>query len=339
MVDLGLRYDLTVPLVRFYANNRHQLPYPFRSIQIGPVWRADRPQKGRFRQFYQCDIDIIGDRSILAEIQLMLVASEALQKVGFQKHTIRFNDRRILIGLADAAGVKTEERDPFFIILDKMDKIGVDGVIGECYKNGFQPNQVSAFFQTIDRIRALDDLSAQISLLPKSISSEVIESFRNIFETVEKQLKEGARIIFDPTLVRGMGYYTGPIYEVDSDEFSGAIAGGGRYDEKCQPNIFLTQSLAVGISIGFERILSILQEKNIRIPQKKEKLAIVYPKDLSTSEYSQLMQQLRTWKEEGFEVTLIEQKRHMNRQLNQLRNRGYHYFVKYNEGEKRIIHS
>ena len=339
LVDLGLRYDLTVPLVRFYANNRHQLPYPFRSIQIGPVWRADRPQKGRFRQFYQCDIDIIGDRSILAEIQLMLVASEALQKVGFQKHTIRFNDRRILIGLADAAGVKTEERDPFFIILDKMDKIGVDGVIGECYKNGFQPNQVSAFFQTIDRIRALDDLSAQISLLPKSISSEVIESFRNIFETVEKQLKEGARIIFDPTLVRGMGYYTGPIYEVDSDEFSGAIAGGGRYDEKCQPNIFLTQSLAVGISIGFERILSILQEKNIRIPQKKEKLAIVYPKDLSTSEYSQLMQQLRTWKEEGFEVTLIEQKRHMNRQLNQLRNRGYHYFVKYNEGEKRIIHS
>ena len=185
---------------------------------------------------------------------------------------------------------------------------------------------------------SLNRLHVQIGLLPKSISNEVIESFRNIFETVEKQLKEGARIIFDPTLVRGMGYYTGPIYEVDSDEFSGAIAGGGRYDEMSAKYLSKPEP-AVGISIGFERILSILQEKNIPIPQKREKLAILYPKNLSSSEYRQLIEQLRTWKEEGYEVTIIEQKRHMNRQLNQLRNQGFTYFVKYNEGEKRVIQS
>ena len=266
----------------------------------------------------------------------MLAGSEALQKVGFKEHTIRFNDRKILIGLADAAGVQPEARDQFFIILDKMDKIGIDGVIEECHSKGFKPEQVSTFFETIDQIRTSSDLSAQIDLLPKSISLEVIESFQDIFGTVESQLKEGARIKFDPTLVRGMGYYTGPIYEIDSDEFSGAIAGGGRYDEMSAKYLSNPEP-AVGISIGFERILSILQEQNYDIPQKKEKLAIIYPKNLSSSEYSQLIQKLRMWIEEGYEVTLIEQKKNMNRQLNQLHDRGYFYFVKYNEDEKRVI--
>jgi histidyl-tRNA synthetase len=242
----------------------------------------------------------------------------------------------LLLGLANAAGVKPEKRGQFFIILDKMDKIGIDGVIEECHSKGFKPEQVSTFFETIDQIRMSNDLSAQIEMLPGSISPEVIESFQDIFRTVKSQLKEGARIIFDPTLVRGMGYYTGPIYEIDSDEFSGAIAGGGRYDEmsaKYLPN----PEPAVGISIGFERIISILQEQKFDIPQKKEKLAIIYPKNLSSSEYSLLIQKLHKWTEEGYEVTMMEQKKNMNRQLNQLHDRGFRYFVKYDEGEKRTI--
>ncbi|MFT9495025.1 histidine--tRNA ligase [Anaerosolibacter sp.] len=257
LCDLGLRFDLTLPLSRFYANNRNELPMPFKAFQTGYVWRAERPQKGRFRQFTQCDIDIIGDKTIYAEIDLMLTVPKALYDLGFKNFTIKINDRRLLKQLILAAGFDESQFDTVCITLDKTDKIGTEGVINDLQSKGFENDKIQQLLTSLET-----DLG--------SFDSPYAQDLKKIIDTTGKYYS----IIFDPTLVRGMGYYTGPIFEIVSDEFKGSIAGGGRYDNLLSK--FQNESIpAVGFSIGFERIIGILKERGFTIPNQKRKIALV----------------------------------------------------------------
>ncbi|MDF2545240.1 MAG: histidine--tRNA ligase [Anaerosolibacter sp.] len=257
LCDLGLRFDLTLPLSRFYANNRNELPMPFKAFQTGYVWRAERPQKGRFRQFTQCDIDIIGDKTIYAEIDLMLTVPKALYDLGFKNFTIKINDRRLLKQLVLAAGFEESQFDTVCITLDKTDKIGTEGVINDLQSKGFENDKIQQLLTSLET-----DLG--------SFDSSYAQDLKKIIDTTGKYYS----IIFDPTLVRGMGYYTGPIFEIVSDEFKGSIAGGGRYDNLLSK--FQNESIpAVGFSIGFERIIGILKERGFTIPNQKRKIALV----------------------------------------------------------------
>jgi histidyl-tRNA synthetase len=263
LVDLGLRYDLTVPLTRFYGNNHALLPVPFRSLQVGPVWRADRPQRGRYRQFYQCDIDIIGEASVLAEAELIEATSEALASVGLTGTTIRLSDRRFLAALAADAGVPESSWDTFFITLDKLDKIGWDGVSAELAELGFSAGRVSAM---VEKIQGLMDvpagkLAGVLADSAPGLPAGVIEDLSATAAALERLAAERALSWqFDPTLVRGMGYYTGQVFEIIHPEMSGSVAGGGRYDK------LIGRSLghdvpACGFSIGFERIVDLLSRE------------------------------------------------------------------------------
>lgn len=257
LCDLGLRFDLTLPLSRFYANNRNELPMPFKAFQTGYVWRAERPQKGRFRQFTQCDIDIIGDKTLYAEIDLMLTVPKALYDLGFKNFTIKINDRRLLKQLVLAAGFEESQFDTVCITLDKTDKIGTEGVINDLQSKGFENDKIQQLLTSLET-----DLG--------SFDSTYAQDLKKIIDTTGKYYS----IIFDPTLVRGMGYYTGPIFEIVSDEFKGSIAGGGRYDNLLSK--FQNESIpAVGFSIGFERIIGILKERGFTIPNQKRKIALV----------------------------------------------------------------
>ena len=263
LVDLGLRYDLTVPLTRFYGNNHALLPVPFRSLQVGPVWRADRPQRGRYRQFYQCDIDMIGEASVLAEAELIEATSEALASVGLTGTTIRLSDRRFLAALAADAGVPESSWDTFFITLDKLDKIGWDGVSAELAELGFSAARVSAM---VEKIQGLMDvpagkLAGVLADSAPGLPAGVIEDLSATAAALERLAAERALSWqFDPTLVRGMGYYTGQVFEINHPEMSGSVAGGGRYDK------LIGRSLgndvpACGFSIGFERIVDLLSRE------------------------------------------------------------------------------
>jgi histidyl-tRNA synthetase len=263
LVDLGLRYDLTVPLTRFYGNNHALLPVPFRSLQVGPVWRADRPQRGRYRQFYQCDIDMIGEASVLAEAELIEATSEALASVGLTGTTIRLSDRRFLAALAADAGVPESSWDTFFITLDKLDKIGWDGVSAELAELGFSAARVSAM---VEKIQGLMDvpagkLAGVLADSAPGLPAGVIEDLSATAAALERLAAERALSWqFDPTLVRGMGYYTGQVFEIIHPEMSGSVAGGGRYDK------LIGRSLghdvpACGFYIGFERIVDLLSRE------------------------------------------------------------------------------
>ncbi len=257
LCDLGLRFDLTLPLSRFYANNRNELPMPFKAFQTGYVWRAERPQKGRFRQFVQCDIDIIGDKTIYAEIDLMLTVPKALYNLGFKNFTIKINDRRLLKELVFAAGFLENQFDTVCISLDKTDKIGKTGVIEDLQSKGFEPDMIE---------KLMDSLEVDLG----NFDSPYAMDLKKIIDVTGKYYP----IAFDPTLVRGMGYYTGPIFEIVSDEFKGSIAGGGRYDNLLSK--YQNESLpAVGFSIGFERIIGILKEQGFSVPNQKRKIALI----------------------------------------------------------------
>lgn len=257
LVDLGLRFDLTLPLSRFYANNRNDLPTPFKAIQIGDVWRAERPQKGRYRQFKQCDVDIIGEKSIVAEIELLTTIPEAIKRLGFNNFTIKINDRRLLKEMVIASNISEEIFPTVCISLDKADKIGLDGVSKELVSKGLTEEQITALLNRMDtKLENLD--------------SEAAKEINTIINIVSKYYP----IEFDPTLVRGMGYYTGAIFEIESNEFKGALGGGGRYDNLL--NKYQNDSIpAVGFSIGFERIVDLLKTKDMKL-ETKEKIALVY---------------------------------------------------------------
>src|SRR6266704_3538258 len=266
LVDLGLRYDLTVPLTRFYGNNRASLPMPFRSLQVGPVWRADRPQRGRYRQFYQCDIDMIGEPSVLAEAELIEATTEALAAIGLSGTTVRLSDRRFLAALAAECGVPGKAQDAFFITLDKLDKIGWKGVRAELLESGLGAAQVAAAEEKIQGLIGVpaDKLADALARSVPALAPEVVADLSATAASLERLAAERPLDWqFDPTLVRGMGYYTGHVFEVIHPEMSGSVAGGGRYDK------LIGRSLghdvpACGFSIGFERIVDLLSREQSR---------------------------------------------------------------------------
>jgi len=263
LADLGLRYDLTVPLARFYASHRAELPSVFRSIQIAPVWRAERPQKGRYRQFVQCDIDIIGDASARAEAELLVASLDTLDALGLDGGTVRINDRRVLDGMLDAFGFSPEERPGVLITIDKLDKIGPDGVADELRSRGATPAAIDAFAAFLSRPQTLEHLpfgEAQIRrALPAGISDDLVAHLVGIGDAVAAARPGGDEVPlrFDPFLVRGMGYYTGTIFELAHPSVGYSLGGGGRYDGMI--GRFLGQEVpAVGFSIGFERLVDLV---------------------------------------------------------------------------------
>ncbi|MGH3149456.1 MAG: histidine--tRNA ligase, partial [Streptosporangiaceae bacterium] len=266
LVDLGLRYDLTVPLTRFYGKNQAALPTPFRSLQVGPVWRADRPQKGRYRQFYQCDIDIIGEPPVLAEAELLEATSEALAAIGLTGTTIRLSDRRFLAALAAGSGVPPEAYDAFWITLDKLDRIGWDVVRAELAELGFPPAHVAAVTEKIQGLAGVpgDKLAPALADSVPGLAADVIGDLATTAASLDLLAAERALSWqFDPTLVRGMGYYTGQVFEITHPDMSGSVAGGGRYD-KLIGRILGHDVPACGFSIGFERIVDLLSREQAR---------------------------------------------------------------------------
>ncbi len=272
IADMGLRYDLTLPLTRYYANNRAKLQNPFKVIQIDRVYRAERPQKGRMREFYQCDIDIIGSDSWTAEVELITTTAKALHNIGFTRFGIRINDRRLLKAIIMGAGFAENECDSVCISLDKLDKIGFDGVKAELIEKGFDSANVEKLIDSIGTTPfTLDDAEKLCGKL------DCIDNLRKIMDAANS-LADGFEVTYDMTLVRGQGYYTGTVFEISSPDFKGAIGGGGRYDNLIGK--FLGESIpAVGFSIGFERLCAILLEQKYKIPTQKKKFAVIYNDD------------------------------------------------------------
>jgi histidyl-tRNA synthetase len=331
--DLGLRFDLTVPLARFFANNNASIPNPFKSIQIGSVWRAESPQAGRFRQFTQCDIDIMGVKSMFAELDLLEATSAALLNLGFEKFVIRINDRRILSELALHCNFDSKRLDSVFIAVDKLDKIGLDGIAGELRSNGHDDAAVDKLVEIFKPIQPLlaDTTISGIAqfkkiadMLPKFSSSEVVDELHQLIEAIDGASGGKFNIAFDPTLVRGMGYYTGPIFEVGVPGLSYSVAGGGRYDKMIEK--FIGREVpACGFSIGFERIISVLEEKKFKPPVKIEKLAFIYDQQRDT--LKDVFKASKNLRKDNVAVSLTPKKKDLKKQIDQLGEQGYNSFV------------
>lgn len=271
LCDLGLRYDLTLPLSRYYAHNKANLPNPFKCIQIDRVYRAERPQRGRLREFVQCDIDILGSDSYCCEIELISVTCKALQKIGIGEFFVRVNDRRILRGALLSMGFAEESLDTVSVTFDKLDKIGIDGVAGELTEKEMPKPAIDKLCELLQKGKiTLDDMAEYC----EGDASEIISQLRTIIEASDK-LSDSYTVEYDPSLVRGQGYYTGTVFEVQSKQFGGTVAGGGRYDNLI--GRFTGDTVpAVGFSIGFERIFAIILENKIKLSGSKEKVAILY---------------------------------------------------------------
>lgn len=329
LVDGGLRYDLTLPLSRYYANHANELPAPFKALQMGNVWRADRPQRGRYRQFMQCDIDILGEPGILAEIELILATSTLVGKLDFDDFTIRINDRRILKAMAAYSGFAPESFDTVFIILDKMDKIGLEGVAEELQKEGYSEEAVQKYlglFQKVtpdpEGIRFLKDT------LEGVLDPQVAEDLSVIMESVEAVRTAKFKIVFDPTLVRGMSYYTGPIFEISIDGFGGSVGGGGRYDEMIG-RFTGNQTPACGFSIGFERIVMLLLEKDYQVPGKAAKTAFLIEKGMPKDKLLEVFRQAQEKRRDGSCVSMNMMKKNKKFQKEQLTAEGYTEIIEF----------
>ena len=329
LADSGLRYDLTMPLARYYANHQAELPKPFKALQIGPVFRADRPQKGRFRQFYQCDIDILGDASNLCEIELILATTTLLQKIGFKGFEIRINDRRLLRAMAAFAGFPEDRVDEVFITLDKMDKIGITGVREELVSAGFPEASADRYlklFEVCEGKTGTDALLSVAEELGTYLPAGVSENLTEIFRIVNAAKECDFELVFDPTLVRGMGYYTGPIFEISVPEFGSSVGGGGRYDEMVGK--FLGQNVpACGFSIGFERIISILADQGYKVPGTKARTAILLEKNLSPQKTEEAFIRARELRKEGKQVLITAMAKNRRFQKDQLAADGYEEIV------------
>ena len=323
LVDGGLRYDLTVPLSRYYANNANDLPSPFKALQMGNVWRADRPQRGRYRQFMQCDIDILGEPSILAEIELILATTTLLGKLDFHKFTIRINDRRILKAMAAYSGFAGEDYDNVFITLDKMDKIGLDGVREELIAAGHPEASVEKYLALFDsKAKDVSAIKELAQTLGDFLPAEVCENLITIIESVEGAKSADFALAFDPTLVRGMSYYTGPIFEISMDEYGGSVGGGGRYDEMI--GRFTGQSTpACGFSIGFERIIMLLLERDFQVPGAGAKAAYLIEKNMPADKMSKILDKAKNARAAGSTVNVTMMKKNKKFQKEQLAMEGY----------------
>lgn len=314
LTDSGLRYDLTMPLSRYFANNRQFLNMPFKAIQIGKVFRAERPQKGRLRAFIQCDIDIIGDKSINAEMELIAATTKALDNIGFSDFKIRINDRRILTDMIEGSGFAAEEVMSVCIIFDKLDKIGIEGVKAELIEKGYDNNVVEKFINIINE--AEDD--ALGAALKYCKNQEVVENVKKVIDFANNISNGKFEAIYDKSLVRGMGYYTGMVFEIVSPKFGSSVAGGGRYDEMIGK--YIGESVpAVGFSIGFERITSILLEENMTSPQKK-KVILVYGDE---DDFSKVILKANELIEQDMCVSVLKRGKKMGKQMDMLIASGY----------------
>ncbi len=327
LADGGLRYDLTVPLARYYSNHANELPAPFKALQIGNVWRADRPQRGRFRQFMQCDIDILGEGSNLAEIELILATTAMLGKLNFKNFTVCINDRNILKSMAAYSGFKEEDYDEVFIILDKMDKIGVEGVALELQKMGYAKENVDTYLQLFDEVaRDVSGVRYLKEKLGDFLADETADGLEMIMSSVEAAKECQFHLKFDPTLVRGQSYYTGTIFEVTMDDFGGSVAGGGRYDKMIGK--FTGQDTpACGFSIGFERIVMLLLENGYELPSKKEKKAYLLDKKLDKDGMLEVLSKAKADREAGKQVLIVKMKKNKKFQKEQLVQEGYEEII------------
>ena len=323
LVDGGLRYDLTVPLARYYSNHANELPSPFKALQIGSVWRADRPQKGRFRQFVQCDIDILGEASNIAEIELILATTAMLGKLDFKNFTVCINDRNILKSMAAYSGFKEEDYDEVFIVLDKMDKIGPEGVEAELIEMGYTRESVKTYLSLFDEVAS--DVSGVRYLKEKLgdyLSDETADGLELIMSSVEAAKECDFKLQFTPTLVRGQSYYTGTIFEVTMDDFGGSVAGGGRYDKMIGK--FTGQDTpACGFSIGFERIVMLLLENGYKVPGGRQKKAYLLEKKLPKEAMLKVLALAKADREAGRQVLIVNMKKNKKFQKEQLIEDGY----------------
>ena len=324
LADLGLRYDLTVPLSRFYCNNRAKLLPVFKALQVGNVFRAERAQKGRYRSFKQCDIDIIGDGTIAAELELIATTAKALTALNVKDFVVRFNDRRILKAVILNCGFKEEDFDGVCIIVDKLDKIGMEGVEGELRGKGCPEAAVENLMKALDEINK----KGTECLYEYGVPDEVVSDVKKVLE--ESNIYAGGKyeVVFDFTLVRGMGYYTGSIFEIAYKDLGYSIAGGGRYDEM-EGNFIGEKIPAIGFSIGFERLVNQLMEENFKVPDL-DKVVLLYEPD---DRYIDVLAKAESIRGEGYTVSIFEKAKKLNKQLNQFKNYGYKKFALY-KGEE-----
>ena len=329
LVDGGLRYDLTLPLSRYYSNHANELPSPFKALQMGNVWRADRPQRGRYRQFMQCDIDILGEPTNLAEIELILATTTLLGKLDFKNFTIRINDRRILKAMAAYSGFAPESYDTVFIILDKMDKIGLEGVREELEKEGFDKACVDKYLAMFEEItNDVQGVRYVKEKLEGVLDPEYADGLELIMNSVDAVKAADFKIAFDPTLVRGMSYYTGPIFEISMDEFGGSVGGGGRYDEMIG-KFTGNNTCACGFSIGFERIIMLLMERGFQVPQIGTKKALLIEKNMPAEGMMKVLKQAEEDRKNGSVVTIAVMKKNKKFQKEQLKEEGYEEIVEF----------
>lgn len=327
LVDGGLRYDLTVPLARYYSNHVNELPSPFKALQIGNVWRADRPQRGRFRQFMQCDIDILGEASNLAEIELILATTAMLGKLDFKNFTVCINDRGILKAMAAYSGFKEEDYDEVFIILDKMDKIGAQGVADELLEMGYDREKAESYLKLFEEASPdVEGIRFLKEKLGDFLPDETAEGMEMIISSVEAAKECEFRISFDPTLVRGQSYYTGTIFEVRMDDFGGSVAGGGRYDRMI--GRFTGQDTpACGFSIGFERIVMLLVENGYEVPQKGVRKAYLLEKKMTKEGILKVLALAKADREAGCQALVVNMKKNKKFQKEQLAKEGYEEII------------
>ena len=327
LVDGGLRYDLTVPLARYYSNHANKLPSPFKALQIGNVWRADRPQKGRFRQFMQCDIDILGEAANLAEIELILATTAMLGKLDFQNFTVCINDRNILKAMAAYSGFKEDDYDEVFIILDKMDKIGRQHVSEELCQMGYDREKAEAYLKLFEEVTPdVKGIRFLKEKLGDVLPEETASGMEMIISSVEAAKECEFRICFDPTLVRGQSYYTGTIFEVRMDDFGGSVAGGGRYDRMIGK--FTGQDTpACGFSIGFERIVMLLLENGYQVPKNGAGKAYLLDKKMPEKGILKILALAKADREAGRQVLVVNMKKNKKFQKEQLMEDGYEEIV------------
>ena len=321
--DMGLRYDLTLPLTRFFSANRNELCFPFKVIQTDRVYRAERPQKGRLREFVQCDIDILGDSSVNAEVELIDVTANAMLSIGFKDFYININDRRILRNMLETMGFLPESIDSVCITFDKLDKIGADGVKAELQEKQFDKKAIDALVDFIQQGEITLD-----SVISRCSDATIGDDLKYIIQTAKKVSGGKYDVKYCPNLVRGQGYYTGAVFEIASPLFTGAIGGGGRYDNLIGK--FTGQSIpAVGFSIGFERICSILLEQNYQIPGAKERCALLYDDSADFAKIMNMAQSLR----KDYNVAVFKKAKKMGPQFDMLEKQGFTKFAVLKDGQ------
>ena len=333
LAETGMRYDLTLPLARYYASNANSLISPFKSLQIGSVFRADKPQKGRFRQFTQCDIDILGDDSSFAEIELISATANMLCTIfdsfglGERTFKVHINDRKILLAIGKMAGFDEDAMGSVLISLDKLDKIGFEGVESELIANGFDAEGVKKYLCVYKNAGNMSCAEFCASIGEQYLDSSVGEALAEIISCVGSSVPSRVELCFDPTLVRGMGYYTGPIFEVTTEGYGFSIAGGGRYD-KMIGKFTGKDTCAVGFSIGFERIITILKDYLGDFALEGEAVAFLIDKGVSIERKMEIYAEAQRLRQSGIIVTIAPMKKNLKFQIEALEKMGYKKFEK-----------